>query len=180
MKWSNSGIPRLAGDDKTENYYIITLLRRGVYLRYYIDNRQTKYEITEEIEKLLESVINEALMVEGLTKDYEVSISFVENSEIRKLNREYRGVDKETDVLSFPMEDEFEISTPLLGDIIISIEKANEQSVGYGHTLAREIAYLTAHSMFHLMGYDHMNEEDKIVMRGKEKKVMKNLGIFKE
>ncbi len=151
-----------------------------IYLKYYIDNRQSKYEITEELEKLLELVINEALMVEGISKDYEVSISFVENSEIRELNREYRGVDSETDVLSFPMEDEFEISTLLLGDIIISIERAKEQSLEYGHTLEREIAYLTAHSMFHLMGYDHMNEEEKKIMRNKEKQVMKNLGIFKE
>lgn len=151
-----------------------------IYLKYYIDNRQSKYEITEELEKLLELVINEALMVEGISKDYEVSISFVGNSEIRELNREYRGVDSETDVLSFPMEDEFEISTLLLGDIIISIERAKEQSLEYGHTLEREIAYLTAHSMFHLMGYDHMNEEEKKIMRNKEKQVMKNLGIFKE
>lgn len=149
-------------------------------MRYYIDNRQSEYEITEEIEKLLEAVIDEALKVEGLTKNYEVSISFVNNSEIRELNREYRGVDKETDVLSFPMEDEFEISTPLLGDIIISMEKAEEQSIEYGHTLEREVAYLTAHSMFHLMGYDHMTEDEKEIMRGKEKQVMKSLGIFKE
>lgn len=148
-------------------------------MRYYIDNRQSKYEITEEMEKLIESVINEALRVEGLNKNYEVSISFVENTEIRELNREYRGVDNETDVLSFPMEDEFEIS-PILGDIIISLEKAEDQSAEYGHTLEREIAYLTAHSMFHLMGYDHMTEEEKEIMRSKEKQVMKNLGIFKE
>jgi probable rRNA maturation factor len=77
------------------------------------------------------------------------------------------------------MEDEFEIS-PILGDIIISLEKAEDQSAEYGHTLEREIAYLTAHSMFHLMGYDHMTEEEKEIMRSKEKQVMKNLGIFKE
>ena len=149
-------------------------------MKYYIDNRQSKYEITEELEKLLELVINEALMVEGISKDYEVSISFVENSEIRELNREYRGIDKETDVLSFPMDEDLPIPTPILGDIIISIEKAYEQSLDYGHSLDREIAYLTAHSMFHLMGYDHMNEEEKKIMRNKEKQVMKNLGIFKE
>lgn len=147
---------------------------------YYIDNRQSKYEITSELEQLLEKVIDEVLRVEGLSKNYEVSISFVENDEIKELNRDYRGVDKETDVLSFPMEDEFGLEDSLLGDIIISIDKANEQSLEFGHTIEREIAYLTAHSMFHLLGYDHMKEDEKLIMREKEKQVMKNLKIFKD
>lgn len=147
---------------------------------YYIDNRQSKYEITNELEQLLEKVIDEVLRVEGLSKNYEVSISFVENDEIKELNRDYRGVDKETDVLSFPMEDEFGLEDSLLGDIIISIDKANEQSLEFGHTIEREIAYLTAHSMFHLLGYDHMKEDEKLIMREKEKQVMKNLKIFKD
>lgn len=149
-------------------------------MEYYIDNRQSKYEVTHELESLLEKVINEVLKVEGLSQNYEVSISFVENEEIKELNRDYRGVDKETDVLSFPMEDEFGLSDSLLGDIIISIDKANEQSLEFGHTIEREIAYLTAHSMFHLLGYDHMNEDEKLIMREKEKLVMKNLKIFKD
>ena len=146
---------------------------------YDIDNRQDKYKITEEMEELVEKVIREALNVEGKSKDYEVSVSFVDNNEIKTLNRDYRGVDNETDVLSFPIEDEFDFSTPILGDIIISLEKADEQAKEYGHTLEREVAYLTAHSMFHLMGYDHMNEEEKNIMRNKEKQVMRNLKIFK-
>lgn len=146
---------------------------------YDIDNRQDKFEITKEMEELVEKVIKEALKVEGKSDNYEVSISFVDNDEIKILNRDFRGVDKETDVLSFPMEDEFDFSTPILGDIIISLEKAEEQAKEYGHTLEREVAYLTAHSMFHLMGYDHMDEDEKAIMRGKEKQVMKNLKIFK-
>ncbi|WFA09552.1 rRNA maturation RNase YbeY [Tissierella sp. Yu-01] len=146
---------------------------------YDIDNRQDKYKITEEMEELVEKVIREALNVEGKSKDYEVSVSFVDNNEIKTLNRDYRGVDNETDVLSFPIEDEFDFSTPILGDIIISLEKADEQAKEYGHTLEREVAYLTAHSMFHLMGYDHMNDEEKNIMRNKEKQVMRNLKIFK-
>lgn len=149
-------------------------------MQYYIDNRQSKYEITSETEELIQKVILESLKVEGLDDNFEVSISFVENSEIRDLNNQYRNVDSDTDVLSFPMEDEFDYGTPLLGDIIISVEKADEQSREFGHSLQREIAYLTCHSMFHLLGYDHMNDEEKNEMRNKEKQVMKNLKIFKD
>lgn len=145
----------------------------------YIDNRQEKFIINEETSKIVEDVIRESLKVEGRTNNYEVSVSFVDNDEIKFLNKEYRGIDKETDVLSFPFEEDLPIPNPLLGDIIISIEKAYEQSLDYGHSLDREIAYLTAHSMFHLMGYDHMNDEEKEIMRNKEKCVMKNLNIFK-
>ncbi len=144
-----------------------------------IDNRQEQYDITEEMINLIERVIRESLRVEGIGENYEVSISFVDNEEIKALNREFRGVDRETDVLSFPMEDEFDFSIPLLGDIVISLEKADEQAKDYGHTLEREVAYLTCHSMFHLMGYDHMNEDEKRIMREKEKEVMRNLRIFK-
>lgn len=146
---------------------------------YDIDNRQNKYEITDEMEKLIVEVIKECLSVEGKSDEYEVSISFVDNEEIRILNRDYRGVDKETDVLSFPMEDEFSLTTPILGDIVISVEKADEQSREYGHSLDREIAYLTAHSTLHLMGYDHMDDDEKSIMRNKEKTIMRNLKIFK-
>lgn len=145
----------------------------------YIDNRQSLIEVSETSYQLFEKVIRESLLVEGRSLDYEVSVSLVDNIEIRELNRDYRGVDRETDVLSFPMEDDFGLDLPLLGDIIISVEKALEQSQDYGHSLERELAYLTAHSMLHLMGYDHMNDEEKLVMREKEKLVMKNLGLFK-
>ena len=149
-------------------------------MEFYIDNRQDKYIVSEEIESLIEKVILESFKVEGLSDDYEVSISFVDNSEIKLLNNEYRGVDSETDVLSFPMDEDFILPIPLLGDIIISMEKAKEQAEEYGHSLEREVAYLTAHSMFHLMGYDHMNDEEKDIMRLKEKQVMKNLNIYKD
>ena len=147
----------------------------------YIDNRQDKVKLEDGIEEIIENVVKEVLDLEEESLDCEVSLSFVDNGEIRELNREYRGVDKETDVLSFPMEDEFFQEGPtLLGDIIISLEKALEQSQDFGHSLHREIAYLTAHSMFHLLGYDHMEEDEKGIMRTKEKEVMKRLGIFKE
>lgn len=145
----------------------------------YIDNRQTEIKLSEEIEELFQKVIKESLLVEDRSLDYEVSVSLVNNQEIKELNRDYRGVDSETDVLSFPLDDDFDMDIPLLGDIIISVEKALEQAEEYGHSLEREIAYLIAHSMFHLMGYDHLEIEEKEEMRNKEKLVMKNLGIFK-
>ncbi|NLN14922.1 MAG: rRNA maturation RNase YbeY [Tissierellia bacterium] len=143
----------------------------------YIDNRQP-IQIDDKIEEIIKRVVKESLLVEGLGLDYEVSVSLVDNEEIQQLNREYRGVDRPTDVLSFPLEDEFGL-LPILGDIVISIEKAKEQAEEFNHSLEREIAYLTAHSMLHLMGYDHMEEEEKKAMRSKEKEVMKRLGIFK-
>jgi len=145
----------------------------------YFDDRQDSIEISGELEGLLESVIKECLRVEGLDEDYEVSVSFVTDDEIQGLNRDFRGVDKVTDVLSFPVDDEFDVGDKLLGDIIISTNRAKEQAEDYGHEFIREMAYLTAHSMFHLMGYDHMDDEGKSDMRSKEKMVMKNLNIFK-
>lgn len=146
----------------------------------YIDNRQDKIKVGVALENIIESVIDECLSVEEMSKDVEVSVSFVDNNEIRELNRDYRNVDAPTDVLSFPMNEDFEEPlSKILGDIVISLERALEQSVVYGHTIEREVAYLTAHSMFHLLGYDHMTDEDKILMREKEKQVMKNLKIYK-
>lgn len=146
----------------------------------YIDNRQEKIDIDPHIESIIKSVTEECLNIEGKSKEVEVSVSFVDNEEIRQLNRDFRNVDSPTDVLSFPMnEDADGPFTPILGDIVISLERAFEQSVEYGHTLEREVAYLTAHSMFHLLGYDHMTDEEKKIMREKEKQVMKNLKIFK-
>lgn len=136
--------------------------------------------VTKELESLIEKVILESLKVEGLEGNFEVSISLVENKEIRELNRDFRNVDSITDVLSFPIEDDFDFANKILGDIIISIERAEEQAEQFGHPLEREIAYLTCHSMFHLMGYDHMEDDEKSEMRTKEKQVMKNLKIFKE
>ncbi|WP_422486325.1 rRNA maturation RNase YbeY [Gudongella sp. DL1XJH-153] len=143
------------------------------------DNRQDKVEIEKETEELLSKVIETTLLVEGITLDYEVSVSFVTNEEIKNLNRQYRNVNGETDVLSFPFDDEFETGINILGDIVLSVEKAVEQAKDFGHSVERELAYLTAHSTLHLVGYDHMNDEDKETMREKEKLIMKKLQIFK-
>lgn len=147
-----------------------------------IDNRQEKVLIEDNIREIIKDVVIESLNIENKGHNYEISVSFVDNEEIRKLNNDFRGIDRETDVLSFPMDDEqkmFEDYIPLLGDIVISAQKALEQSKEFKHSFEREVAYLTAHSMFHLMGYDHMNEEEKKIMRNKEKQVMRKLGIFK-
>lgn len=144
-----------------------------------IDNRQEKFKINEDIISLVEKTIRECLRVEGIEKDHEVSLSFVTDQEIKELNRDYRGVDSSTDVLSFPIEDEFELGLPLLGDIVISLDTANRQAEEYQHSIDREISYLVCHSMFHLFGYNHEDEEEKKEMRSKEKKVMKNLRIYK-
>lgn len=129
----------------------------------------------------LYDVVKAVLDNEGLSMDYEVSITFVDKDEIHKLNREYRKVDRPTDVLSFPMNEEFLIEgmDSMLGDIVICMDIAKDQAKEYGHSLDREIMYLTCHSMLHLLGYDHIEEDDKKIMRGKEKEVMKNLGVFK-
>jgi probable rRNA maturation factor len=148
-----------------------------------IENSQDKFQIYDNIAELIENVAIECMNVDNKSINYEVSVTFVDDEEIRILNNEYRNIDRSTDVLSFPMgeEDNFNVPyTPLLGDIVISLETAQRQAREFGHSLEREIAYLTAHSMFHLIGYDHINEADKIVMREKEKLVMKNLGIFKK
>ena len=134
-----------------------------------------------DINDKLYDVVKAVLDNEGLSMDYEVSITFVDKDEIHKLNREYRKVDRPTDVLSFPMNEEFLIEgvDSMLGDIVICMDIAKDQAKEYGHSLDREIMYLTCHSMLHLLGYDHIEEDDKKIMRGKEKEVMKNLGVFK-
>ena len=105
---------------------------------------------------------------------------------IRKLNKEYRNIDKETDVLSFPMFEKSEIPSlknleyeETLGDIVISIERVKEQAIEYGHSFERELSYMVVHGFYHLMGEDHIEEKDKIIMREKEEKVLNELKIYR-
>lgn len=144
-----------------------------------IDDRQNKVYIKDELVKTLEKVVEASLEYEELDPNYEVSLSFVDNQEIQSLNKQYRGKDYATDVLSFPMvEDESQdVEEILLGDIVISVEKAVEQAKDYNHSFEREMAFLTVHSMFHLMGYDHMNKAEEQEMRAKEEAVLVKLGI---
>jgi probable rRNA maturation factor len=144
------------------------------------DNRQDFMEIKEENMKAIEIAISKTIEVENAKGNFEVSVSFVTNKEIRELNKNYRNVDSETDVLSFPMDDEEDPEgVIMLGDVILSTEKIIEQAEYFGHSLEREMIYLTVHSMLHLLGYDHMVDDEKEEMRDREKEVMKELQLFK-
>ena len=138
-------------------------------------------EIEDSILSIMIDSIQKTLEEERLSLNKEVSVSFVNNDEIQALNREYRDIDRETDVLSFPVDFEFAIDgeDKPLGDIIISVEKAKEQAEEFGHSLLREMVYLTIHSMLHLLGYDHLEESDKKTMREKEKAIVRAVGIYK-
>lgn len=144
------------------------------------DNRQEVMVITDENIDALINAIETTIETEQAFGDFEVSVSFVTNDEIRQLNKMYRNVDRETDVLSFPMDDEEDIEgVIMLGDVILSTEKIVEQAHEFGHSLEREMIYLTVHSMLHLLGYDHLEDEEKEEMRTMEKEVMKKLQLFK-
>ncbi|WP_313371066.1 rRNA maturation RNase YbeY [Sedimentibacter sp.] len=143
------------------------------------DDRQDIMEITEDNCKVIEKAIEEVIRAEELEGDFEVSVSFVTNEEIKELNKEFRNVDSETDVLSFPLDDDEFEGVVLLGDIVLSTQRIIEQANDFGHSLEREMAYLTVHSMLHLLGYDHMSGDEKAEMRSREKEIMKKLQIFK-
>ncbi|NLK93953.1 MAG: rRNA maturation RNase YbeY [Clostridiales bacterium] len=162
----------------------------------YVDNIQSKVNISEkEIEGLKETILK-ALMEEEVKVPCEVSLLFVDNEKIREINRENRGIDRETDVLSFPMLDyedkkvfkeyykdyNFDETYKdgdevVLGDIVLSLEKSLEQSKEYNHSFLRETSYLVVHSVLHLLGYDHMEENDKVKMRKREEEILELLNI---
>ncbi|HIW58050.1 MAG TPA: rRNA maturation RNase YbeY [Firmicutes bacterium] len=193
-----------------------------------ITNEQDKIAAGQDIEELVRSAVAASLEYMGVDRNAEISVLFTDNENIRELNREHRGIDRATDVLSFPMYefdqdgemideyseyglgdegdiddesgaddssdkdglgykgDEYdeneEYGDPFedelcLGDIVISLERAAEQAREYGHSFQREVAFLTVHSMLHLLGYDHMTPEDEKEMFGHQKKIMEKLGI---
>ena len=152
-----------------------------------IDNR-TEEAFSLELSQTIEKIIAVALAYEGFQKPCEVSVSIVDNEEIHQINKQFRDIDRATDVLSFPlltfeegeMPDLNEKDEVLLGDIIISLERAREQAEEYGHSLKREIAFLTAHSMLHLLGYDHMEEEEEKEMFEKQREILNKAGIPRE
>ncbi|HGM3506954.1 TPA: rRNA maturation RNase YbeY [Clostridioides difficile] len=149
-----------------------------------LDDRQDKLEVNEELIEKIKDIILECLDYEGYDDNYEVSLSFVDNKEIHELNREYRGVDRVTDVLSFPLlSDDFEdveLEEESLGDIVVSLERALEQSIEYNHSFEREVCFLICHSMFHLLGYDHDTDENTKEMREKEEHILNKLNITRE
>jgi probable rRNA maturation factor len=148
-----------------------------------LDDRQDKIKVDEELIEKIKDIIVECLDYEGYDDNYEVSLSFVDNKEIHQLNREFRNVDRPTDVLSFPLlTDDFdiEIEEESLGDIVISLERALEQSIEYNHSFEREVCFLVCHSMFHLLGYDHDTEENTKQMRQREDYILNKLNITRE
>lgn len=140
-----------------------------------------------EYKELIESVISKAFEEEELTnKNIYINIILTSPSVIKETNKTYRNIDKETDVLSFPMFEREEASKlknrkalvqEVLGDIMISVERVKEQAIDYGHSFERELSYMLIHGFYHLMGYDHMVEEDKKEMRLKEEVVLQKLNI---
>lgn len=157
-------------------------------LKVYVKNNQNIVKIPVGIRLLIRRCCQAVLTTEGFDEDAEVSVSFVSNKEIRNLNNVYRHNDKETDVLSFPLTGEdghkeinSETGAVLLGDVVISLETAVKQAEMYGHSLEREIGFLTVHSMLHLLGYDHETSPlDERIMREKEESVLENLGISRD
>lgn len=145
-----------------------------------IDNQNNLIELNQDFEEMISKGLKATLQHLGYGLDYEISISVVDQEQIRELNRDYRNTDSVTDVLSFPLFEKGEIpDSGMLGDIVICVERVREQAEEFGHSEEREFVYLTVHSLLHLLGYDHMEEEEKIEMRALEKEIMKKLGIFK-
>ena len=142
--------------------------------------------VSEELIETMRKAAEISLRKEGLDPEIcEISVSFTDGERIRELNREYRGVDRVTDVLSFPQFDSVEELEEMgemtgvmeLGDVVICADRAREQAEEFGHSYEREIIYLFVHSVLHLLGYDHMEEGEKQVMRAREEEVMDHLGI---
>ena len=151
-----------------------------------ISNQQEKMTVTQAIEDRIIEVLEETARVHEVDDLAEVSLMFTDDETIHEMNREYRGIDRPTDVLSFALEEgeEEEIyggpEENLLGDIIISVETATRQAEEYGHSVEREMAFLALHGMLHLLGSDHMEEEERKEMRAQEEAILASLGITRE
>jgi len=150
-------------------------------LMVYLDNSQNAIQVTYKLRMLLRRAILETLDYEGVeVVAPEVSMTFTDNEGIRELNRLHRGIDKPTDVLSFPMFsfEDGEEPEGALGDIVISLERAREQAETFGHSFEREVAFLCVHSMLHLLGYDHeLGEKEDRDMRRRQREIVERLGL---
>ena len=149
-----------------------------------VSNEQDICFIEPELELLFQKVLEALLQAEGETGEVEVSLVLVDDKQIQEMNRDYRGIDRPTDVLSFPLREAVEGEEPkvpvddwLLGDIVISMETALRQAEEYGHSLERELGFLLVHGCLHLLGYDHQREEERQVMREKEEAILTSLGL---
>ncbi|MFC7681507.1 rRNA maturation RNase YbeY [Paenibacillus sp. GCM10028914] len=156
------------------------------------NNEQEDFVISENLISLLERILQQAGTMEGVTEG-EVDLTFVDDAQIHELNKEYRGIDRPTDVLSFAMHestdeelqiiydmdhvDEADNVPDVLGDIIISVPRAKLQSEEYGHSLERELGFLFVHGFLHLLGYDHQDEASEAEMMGKQEAVLAEVGL---
>lgn len=148
--------------------------------RIIMSNRQNKIILTPQTIRLIKSAVNTALEYEGFERKCEISVTFVDNETIHEINKSKRGIDRPTDVLSFPIyDDDFsDGECCVLGDIVISLEKAFEQAGEYGHSFDREVAFLIVHSVLHLLGYDHETSlDDEKDMFWRQEEIMKIMGL---
>ncbi|MBO5126890.1 MAG: rRNA maturation RNase YbeY [Clostridia bacterium] len=159
-------------------------ITRRPRVKIYWANEQDKYDAGHKMKALIEKAIRGTLECENFDRDVIVSVTFTDNEGIREKNREFRDIDRATDVLSFPMYDMANGDMPEegmdceLGDIVLSLERAAEQAVEFGHSYERECAFLTVHSMLHLLGYDHVNsEEEDEEMRAHQRVIMTHIGL---
>ena len=156
-------------------------------MTFYVENETEETfaegEVSFSVEDTVEKVANAVLEMEGCPYEVQLNVLLTDNDGIHAYNKEYRNIDRETDVLSFPNLDfaapgDFDI--PEDGDIIISVDRVREQAESYGHSRKREFAFLVAHSMLHLCGYDHMEPEEAEVMEAKQEQVLASLGITRD
>ncbi|MDY6029135.1 MAG: rRNA maturation RNase YbeY [Acidaminococcaceae bacterium] len=155
-----------------------------------VENSQTKVELDGNLEKILRAGLNAVADRHKLSAQTEIGVTIVDDDEIHVINRDYRGVDRATDVISFALNDDDAeadmvklvgtCEEELLGDIIISAETALRQGEEFGHGLEREIVYLAVHGLLHLLGYDHMNEEEKKIMRREEEASLRVINLAEE
>jgi probable rRNA maturation factor len=145
----------------------------------YFLNEQERFPITYSLKMLIRRAVVATLEYEDFEGDAEVSLTFTDNEGIRVLNAEHRDIDRPTDVLSFPLNDpDCEEWDSQLGDVVISLERAAEQAEEFGHGFSREVAFLTVHSMLHLLGYDHVNSEaEDAEMRRRQREILEGMGL---
>ena len=151
----------------------------------YFTNSQELFPVSYTLKMLVRRAVVASLEYEGFGADTELSVTFTDNLGIQAINSQFRGIDKPTDVLSFPLTDYESVDFPVadepassLGDIVISLERADEQAREFGHSFEREVAFLTVHSMLHLLGYDHVNsDEEDAEMRRRQREILENMGL---
>ena len=152
---------------------------------YFEEGHAVPEELLQKMTEAAEYAVESENMHNLDKKRCEISVTFVDLDEIHELNKQYRGVDKPTDVLSFPQFDDLEEEIPevceiCLGDVVICEQKAREQAEEFGHSFERELVYLFTHSVLHLLGYDHMEDDEKKAMREREKEIMKQIGLMRQ